>query len=328
MDILLPVLIFLSILILIEVGYFGLRTMQSSEKRGIRARLRTLSIARENYGKINILRKDSLSEISWLSDFLSRFSSVGKMTLLVEQAGGSRTPGFYLLTSLTLGVIGILIGFNIHAAYFRLIPSIFVVVPWAAGLAALPILYLRYKRRKRFYKFEEQLPEALELIARSLKAGHAFSTGLRLVAEEMEDPVSIEFAKTLNEVNFGVANQDAMINLTNRIPLDDLRFFVISVVLQRETGGNLAEILESLSHLIRERFKLHGRIHVLSAQARISAYILIAVPFFTAVVIHLINPRFFDAFLENPSGKYVLGFGVTWMIIGILAMKKLITIRV
>ncbi len=328
MEILRPVLIFIVILILIEIGYFALRTMRSSEKRGIRNRLKELAVAKESYGKINILRKDSLSDISWLSSLLKRFASAGEMALLVEQAGAQRTPGFYLLTSLTLGVGGILAGAKIHAAYFPLIPSFFVMVPLAVVLAVVPFLYLRYKRTKRFNKFEEQLPEALELIARSLKAGHAFSSGLRLVAEEMEEPVGFEFAKTLNEINFGVTSQEALMGLANRIPIDDLKFFVISVALQRETGGNLAEILESLSSLIRERFKLNGHVRVLSSQARLSAWILAIIPFLTAVMIYFINPRFFDAFYENPAGKYVLAIGITWMTIGIFVMKRLIEIRV
>ena len=119
-----------------------------------------------------------------------------------------------------------------------------------------------------------------------------------------------------------------MVNLTNRIPLDDLRFFVISVNLQRETGGNLAEILENLSRLIRERFKLNGHVRVLSSQARLSAYILFSIPFVTAFVIRLLNPKYFDAFLENPSGKYILAAGVCWMIVGVFIMKKIVTIRV
>jgi tight adherence protein B len=168
----------------------------------------------------------------------------------------------------------------------------------------------------------------LDLIARSLRAGHAFSSGLRLVADEMEEPISGEFGKTLREINFGVATHDALFNLTTRIPLDDLKFFIISVILQRESGGNLAEILENLSRLIRERFKLNGHVRVLSSQARLSAYILVAVPFVTGILIYLISPKFFDAFFENPSVRYLLGFGVVWMIIGIFLMKRIVTIRV
>jgi tight adherence protein B len=323
-----PIIIFIMVLILVELGYFAFRGFRSSEKKGVRSRLKALSAQAENEGPVDILRKDQLSEIPWLHSLLKKFSAMGKMTLLVEQAGVQRKPGLYILLSLTLAFVGFLAGIPFHSAYFPLVPGFFVIIPCAAVLAILPFMYLRFKRRKRFHKFEEQLPEALDLIARSLKAGHAFSSGIRLVTEEMEDPISFEFGRAMNEINFGISTQDALVNLTDRIPLDDLRFFVISVILQRETGGNLAEILENLARLIRERFKLNGHVRVLSSQARLSAYILVAVPFITAFVIHLMNPKFFNALLENPSGKYVLGAGVVWMIIGIFFMKRIVTIRV
>jgi tight adherence protein B len=328
MDYLLPILIFIAVLILVEVGYFALRGFRSSEKKGVRTRLKTLSVQAENEEKVDILRKDQLSEIPWFHSLLKRFSSMGKLSLLVEQAGVQRKPGLYILLSLTLAFVGFLAGIPFHSAYFPLLPSFMIIIPCAIVPAFFPFMYLRYKRRKRFHKFEEQLPEALDLIARSLKAGHAFSSGIRLVTEEMEDPISFEFGRALNEINFGISTQDALVNLTNRIPLDDLRFFVISVILQRETGGNLAEILENLARLIRERFKLNGHVRVLSSQARLSAYILVAIPFVLAFIIHLINPKFYEAMLETPSGKYVLAAGVAWMVIGIFFMKKMVTIRV
>jgi len=328
MDYLLPILIFIAVLILVELGYFALRGFRSSEKKGVRTRLKALAVQTENEGTVDILRKNQLSEIPWLHSLLKKFSTMGKLSILVEQAGVQRKPGLYVLLSLTLAVIGFLVGIPFHSAYFPLFPSFFIIPPCAVIPALLPFIYLRYKRRKRFRKFEEQLPEALDLIARSLRAGHAFSSGMRLVTEEMEDPVSVEFEKALNEINFGVAIQDALINMTDRVPLDDLRFFVISVILQRETGGNLAEILENLARLIRERFKLNGQVRVLSSQARLSAYILVAIPFVTAFAIRFFNPKFFDAFFENPSGKYILAAGVVWMIIGIFFMKKMVTIRV
>ena len=131
-------------------------------------------------------------------------------------------------------------------------------------------------------KFERQLPEALELVSRSLKAGHAFTGGLKMVAEEFGDPVGVEFGRTLDEINFGVGVPEALTNLTQRIECEDLKFFAVSVIIQRETGGNLAEILESLGRLIRERFKFQGRVRVLSGEGRISAIVLVAIPFFIA----------------------------------------------
>ena len=328
MDSFYPILIFIAVLVLIELGYFALRPLLFSEKKEVRKRLKMLSVRNETEDNVDILKKVHLSEILWLHRLLERLPIAKKMSRLVEQAGVRHTPGLYILLSLTLALVGFLAGLKINSTYFPLLPSYFITIPCILGMAVLPFLYLRHKRRKRFLKFEDQLPEALDLISRSLKAGHAFSSGLRLVSEEMDKPINDEFDKTLSEINFGVAAQDALINLTNRIPLDDLRFFVISVILQRETGGNLAEILENLSRLIRERFKLHGHVRVLSAQARLSAYILVAVPFITALAVNFINPNFFNAFFENPWGKYLLAFGMVWMIIGLFAMKKVVTIRV
>jgi tight adherence protein B len=328
MDSFYPILIFIAVLILIELGYFALGSLRFPERKEVRKRLKVLSAQSDNRENVDILKKEQLSDILWLHRILKKFSSISKTADLIEQSGSQRTPGFFILISLSLGAAGFLLGSKFQSSYYPLIPSYFINVPAIFVLAIIPFAYLRYKRSKRLHKFEEQLPEALDLIARSLKAGHAFSSGLRLVSEEMEDPVRNEFGKTLNEINFGVAAQDALINMANRIPLDDLKFFVISVILQRETGGNLADILESLARLIRERFKLHGRVRVLSAQARFSSYVLAAIPFVVALILYLMSPQFYDPFFENPMGRYILGFGVVWMIIGFIFMKKLVTIRV
>ena len=328
MESLLPVSMFIVVLVLVELGYFVLKALRPPERKEVRARLKALASQSEGEGSVDILKKHRLSEIAWLHRLLNKFASAGILMHLVEQAGVPHTPGFYLLLSVTFALFGFLAGTRLQSAYFPLVPGFLVIVPCLLGLGLLPFLHLRLKRRKRYHQFEEQLPEALDLIARSLKAGHAFSSGLKLVSEEMGGPIGFEFGKTLNEVNFGVDLQDALANMTKRIPIDDLKFFVISVILQRETGGNLAEILENLARLIRERFKLYGHVRVLSAQARLSAYILTAIPFVAAIGVHMINPKFFDAFFENPTGKYILALGVVWMIIGMLVMKKLVTIRV
>lgn len=328
MDYLLPLLIFITILILVEAGYFALRGVRASGKREVLIRLKALTAQVDNSESFDIVKKNRLSEIPWLHAFLNRFSVMGKLTLFVEQAGSPRKPGFYLLISLTMALLGFLAGRPLHASYFPLLPGLLIILPCSLGAAMVPFLILRCKKAKRLRKFEEQLPEALDLVARSLKAGHAFSSGLRLASEEMDPPVSLEFGKTLNEINYGFSTQRALSNLCRRIPLDDLRFFTISVNLQRETGGNLAEILENLSRLIRERFKLNGHVRVLASQAKLSANILFAIPFVTALVIQLLNPQYFDALLENPLGKMVLAAGVGWMVIGVLVMKKMVKIKV
>jgi len=177
-------------------------------------------------------------------------------------------------------------------------------------------------------KFQRQLPEALELIARSLKAGHAFPSGMKLAADEFDDPLGPEFDETLNEINFGVSVPDALKNLTDRIDCPDLKFFVISVILQRETGGNLAEIIESLSYIIRERFKLYGKVKILAAEGKLSAIILVALPFLIMIVLRFINTDYINTLLSEPAGRIMSGMAAFMMLIGILVMKKMVNIKV
>ena len=195
-------------------------------------------------------------------------------------------------------------------------------------LGPLPWIHILSKKRRRMQKFERQLPEALDLMARSLKAGHAFTGGLQMVADEMEDPIGTEFDKTLGEINLGLDVQTAMKNLPLRVECPDLRFFVISVLIQRETGGNLAEILENIAYLIRERFKLHGRIRVLSAEGKFSAIVLVALPFLVVAALAFLNPDYLKILITDPIGNLMVGFAGVMIVLGILAMKKLVAIKV
>jgi tight adherence protein B len=195
-------------------------------------------------------------------------------------------------------------------------------------LGALPILYVYIKKQKRINRFEEQLPEAMDMLARSLKAGHAFTGGLQMVGQEFPDPAGTEFSKTLDEINFGVAYEDALRNLTSRIDSDDLKLFVISVIIQRTSGGNLAEILENIGRLIRERFKLKGNVRTLTAEGRISAYILLALPFFVGFILNLMNPRYMSTLFTDPIGHYLLAGAGVMMIIGAIVMKRMVDIKV
>lgn len=176
--------------------------------------------------------------------------------------------------------------------------------------------------------FQAQLPEALDLIARSLRAGHAFTGGLKMVGDEMNDPIGGEFLKTLSEINLGVGVQEALINLAGRVDCPDLKFFITSVIIQRETGGNLAEILENLAHLIRERFKFYGKVQTLAAPGKLSAIILVILPFALAFVISQINPKYMQALINDPAGKYLIGAALLLMAVGTLFIKKLIAIKV
>ena len=183
-------------------------------------------------------------------------------------------------------------------------------------------------KRKRLTTFEQQLPDALDLMGRALRAGHAFSGAMKMVGDEMPEPVAGEFRTTFDELNYGISLQDALQNLATRVPSDDLRYFVIAVLIQRETGGNLTELLDNISALIRARLKLMGTIRVLSAEGRLSATILCILPFVVAVVIYLLNPKFIATLWTDPFGVRLLVAGAIGLVIGIIWTQRIIRIRV
>ena len=203
----------------------------------------------------------------------------------MNQANLKYTLGFFILLSLTLALAA-------YTLCSALTGNAALSLLAATVSAGLPLLYIRTKKNQRMAKFEKQFPEALGLVARALRAGHAFASGMKLAAEEFADPLGPELEETLDEINFGVSVADALKNLARRVDCPDLRFFVVSVNLQRETGGNLAEIIEGLAHLIRERFRFRGKVRVLSAEGKLSATILLVLPFLLFAGIFITNPNY------------------------------------
>lgn len=197
-----------------------------------------------------------------------------------------------------------------------------------AAVATLPFLYVLRARNKRIHTIESQLPDALELMSRALRAGHSFPSSLEMVATEAPNPIAGEFKTTFDEVNYGIPMQDALMNMTTRIASSDLRYFVVAVLIQRETGGNLAELLDNLARLMRERFKLLGQIRVLSAEGRLSAWILTLLPFVLAGAVNIVHPKFLAVLWEDPVGLKLIYAALTMMLLGILWMRKIIKIRV
>ena len=192
----------------------------------------------------------------------------------------------------------------------------------------LPFMVLRMKRARRLRNFEEQFPEALDLIGRALKAGHAFATGLKMVADEMPEPVGPEFRKTFDEQNFGLPLKDALENLTVRIPLLDVRFFATAVLIQRETGGNLSEILENLAHVVRERFKILRQVRVYTAHGRLTGYVLLALPAFLSIALMFINPDHMNLLFRERMGQMMLMAAIVMQTFGFLWIKKIVKIEV
>jgi len=193
---------------------------------------------------------------------------------------------------------------------------------------AIPFFVLNFKRKRRLRAFEEDFPEALDLISRALKAGHAFATGLKMVADEMSEPIGPEFRKTFDEQNFGLPLKDSLNNLTERIPLLDVRFFSTAVLIQRETGGNLSEILENLAHVVRERFKILRQVRVYTAHGRLTGYVLLALPVFLVIALSFINPEHMQLLFRERIGHMLLGATVVMQTIGYFWIRQVVKIEV
>jgi len=202
------------------------------------------------------------------------------------------------------------------------------IVFGAAFGFALPFMALRFKRTKRLRKFEEEFPEALDLISRALKAGHAFATGLKMVADEMSDPIGPEFRKTFDEQNFGLPLKDSLENLTLRVPLLDMRFFSTAVLIQRETGGNLSEILENLAHVVRERFKILRQVRVYTAHGRLTGYVLLALPAVLAIALSFINPEHMNMLFRERMGQIMLMCALGMQTAGFVWIRQVVKIEV
>jgi len=189
-------------------------------------------------------------------------------------------------------------------------------------------MILRHNRSRRVLQLERQLPDAADLIARALRAGHSFPAALGMVGEELPEPLGGEFALVFDEINYGVSMNDALLNMVNRVPVDDLRYFVIAVLIQREAGGNLAEILGSISGIIRERLKLLGKVRVLSAEGRLSAWILAVLPFAILGALSVLNPGYISLFWKDPAGVQLAAVALTMMLFGIMWMRKIVRIHI
>jgi tight adherence protein B len=210
---------------------------------------------------------------------------------------------------------------------FLPIPKLVTVVV-ALIAAVLPWLYVYKKRKARLHKFEELFPETLEFVSRSMRAGHAFSVSLEMIHREFPEPVSGEFRRTFEEHNLGLPIEVALQKLAKRVPSLDVHFFVSAVLLQKRTGGNLAEILDKLAYVIRERFKLRGRIRAVSAHGRMTATSLSCIPIAVAVLMFYTNPDYVKFFFEDEVGNIMAGVAVALQLVGYLIMKKIVNIEV
>ena len=321
MKILIGIIIFAVSIFVIEMLSYAYKTIRNPDRKKIRKRLKTFSYKESKNELPDILQKKVLSDVPLLNKILLHVPGRQYFNRLLQQANVHYPLGFFILLTIFLAITSCCVSSLITRN------KVFVVIITLL-LSGTPFFYLCLKKKKRMEKFQRQLPEGLELIARSLKAGHAFPSSMKMAADEFDDPLGPEFEETINEINFGVNVPDALKNLAERVNCADLKFFVISVILQRETGGNLAEIIESLAYIIRERFKLYGKIRTLAAEGKISAIILGSLPFIIIIALHLTSPAYIRVLFTDPAGKIILGISAFMMALGILVMKKMVNIEV
>ena len=280
----------------------------------------SLSITTPAGEAASVVRQDEQGPLPGVQKLLGKTGAGTSLGKLIEQSGVRATTGGILMVSGGLAVLGIL-GVLMFAPTASAAPA-------GLLLGALPILFLMQRRSARIRKFEEQFPEALDLLSRALRAGHAFQTSLGMVADELAEPVGPEFKKTFDQQNFGLPLKECLFDLADRVPLLDVRFFATAVTIQRETGGNLAEILDKLAYVVRERFKILRQVRVHTAHGRFTGYVLLALPAALGIILSYISPDHMNTLFTEPQGKtMLLGAGVM-QCVGYIWIRKVIKIEV
>lgn len=271
--------------------------------------------------EVVLARNELMSEIPALNRTLIELQAALQLKRMLDQADLHITPSRLVMFSGMAGILGAMAASVISA-------NILIMVPAGLFTAAVPFAHVWWKRKKRFDAFLEHLPDALDLMSRALSAGHAFSEALQMVSSEMPEPIAGEFRKTYEEQNLGLSLKLALENLTQRMPLLDLRMCVTAVLIQRETGGNLAEILEKVAYTIRERFRIMGDLKTLTTSSRISAWLLCGLPIFVTFAITAMNPEYMSILWKDQRGHYLIVSALFLQVTGMLIVRKILRIKI
>ncbi|MGK5080385.1 type II secretion system F family protein [Janthinobacterium sp. HLX7-2] len=315
-------LIFLTVLLLVGAVYLGWQSARGAGAGRVARRLRAMHTASDDSSKaVSITKERPLSPNPGLQGLLEALPGVKLLDRLLLQSGKSWNVGKFLGYSLLAWLVGL-----VMLSLFSL--PLYIRLALTLASAALPYFMVTRAKASRQSRIEQQLPDALDLMGRAMRAGHAFPTALKMVGDEMNGPLADEFRAVFDEVNFGVSMSDALTNLATRVPSADLRYFVIAVLIQRETGGNLTELLTSISAIIRDRLKLLGQVRVLSAEGRMSAWILGLLPFGAALMMHLMNPQFLALLYTDRGGRKMVVVALSLLVLGVLVIRKIVRIRV
>jgi tight adherence protein B len=316
------VLIFVAVVLAIEGAFLWWSSSHGAAARRIESRIRALSAGGQlQKERLSILKDRMLRDSSKLEKLVMSVPRLKSLDLFLQQSGLSWSVTRLVMMSVTLPLA------VFAATLLAPIPIMFGATI-AFATSGIPYLYVNRKRSKRLSKLERQLPDVADTISRALRAGHSFPSAVGMISTEFAEPMSGEFRITFDEINYGVPLNDALLNLAKRVPIRDLRYFVIAVLIQRETGGNLAEVLDSIASLIRERFKLFDKVRVLAAEGKMSAWVLGLLPFVTAGAMFVLNREFLAVLWQDPVGLKVIYAMLSSMVSGVFWMRRIIRIRV
>ena len=300
-----------------------LLTSRKADARQMRLKKRVAE-ALQDFGaqdhEVQLAREDSIGGYRAINQILSPLDVIKRLDQIIRQAGLEITVSRLLAFCLLAGALAFLAALTVMSLVMSVVPAVFA--------ASLPLLYVSFLRKKRLRKINSQLPDTLDLLGRSLAVGHAFSEALNQVQSEMPDPIATEFRIVFEEQKLGLSTKVALDRLSERVPLTDLRLCVTAMHIQRETGGNLAEILEKVSQTIRERFKLMEDFRTLTTSSRGSAWILCSLPFGIVFLLTVINPDYMYLLLHDNRGHYIIAAAVVLQLLGIITIKKILAIKV
>ena len=320
-----PVVFLIMVVIAVFLLVWNLMTPVFGEERKaakrLKQRLKRVATQEKRASAAAMLRDKYLRNLSPFEQKLESLPGMENLALLIEQSGRQAPAHRLILLCAALGVSAGLV-------VWYLTGNLLIGLAAAPVVAFIPIIRVKLDRAKRLARFEEQLPEAMDVMVRALKAGHPFTETLRLVAEEMDQPISTEFGITFADINYGLDVKQAFFNLLERVPNMTLMTVVTAVVVQRETGGNLAETLSNISSVVRGRFRFNRRVKTLSAEGRMSAWVLVLIPFVLFVGLMVTTPNYLPILVEEPLGVKIIAVAFTLVVIGIFWLRKIIRINV
>jgi len=314
-------LFFIAVMLAVATIYMWYSAVQSSPKYELRRRMRRLALDLDNRRFPEELRSEILYEMSPLDKILLKIWPFNKLDILIDKAGLKIDVKVVLLLIIVGAAVGFVVGMIPHRGY----PLAVVVAIIGAGA---PLVYLKVRKDRRIIRFTEQFPDALDMISRSLRAGHSFTAAMQLVAAELHDPVATLFKTAYDEQALGVSTREAISHMTERVESTDLNFFVMAINIHREIGGNLGEILDRLAKTIRERLTIRRQVRVFTAQARLSGYILAVVPLFMAGVFYVSTPGYLEELTEVAIGRFAIAIALAAQVAGFLLIRRIINIRI